>query len=514
MLNFKTHTMKRIIYLIICSMMITISCDNGFEEVNIDPTAVTEIEVEYKFPKAILYASGQRYETWRGNFIYCSTMIQHLANTQGYWSGDKYFLNNDYAQAFWDAQYPQTIKLLEDIKADLEAKNKAETPEYAMTRILRVFAYHRITDLYGDVPYSEAGKLSIDKVIRPVYDDQEFIYNDMLKELNEAAILLNGGLSGFESADILFNGDLTKWKKWAYSLMLRLSMRLVKVDEGLAEQWAKTAIDGGVMTSNGDIAYIKHTQGNGIVQNANGEVFSADRSSRISTTFMDILQEDPRMKVLVALPNGNTDPSLQRGLPNGYDSERLKQEYLAEGGVEKEYFEADYYANFSEVNPAILQGEDAPMFFQTYAEVELMLAEAAFRWGLAGGDPESHYNAGVRAAISYLELYSPDAAISETEITDYLDENPYDASNALEQINTQYWIAVFLNEYEAYANWRRTGFPVLTPVNYPGNVTNGTIPRRLTYHTLELVTNKDNYDAAIANQGPDLLTTRVWWDKE
>ncbi|WP_111308418.1 SusD/RagB family nutrient-binding outer membrane lipoprotein [Confluentibacter sediminis] len=496
--------MKKIFYLAIFSIfMITTSCDKGFEDINIDPTAATQIDVKYKFPKAILYTAGQRYETWRGNFIYCSVMIQHLASTQGYWNGDKYTLSTSYAGAYWEAQYPQTIKSIEDIKAQLETDEKTDTPEYAMVRILRVFAYQRLTDLYGDIPYSEAGKAYISGILRPAYDSQEFIYNDMLNELNESAALLGSGTSELGTADILYNGDEAKWKKWAYSMMLRLSLRLVKVDPALAQQWATTAISGGVMTSNDDIAYVIHQQGNGIVQNANGEVFSADRSSRISKTFLDFLQGDPRMRVYAALPDGNDDPAVQKGLPNGYDSATLVG---YSGGADM--------TTYSEVNSNFLQGEDAPMFFQTYAEVEFMLAEAAVRWGLAGGDAASHYNAGVTAAMKYLELYSPDAAISDTEISAYLLANPYDSANALEQINTQYWAAVFLDEYEAYANWRRTGFPVLTPVNYPGNVTNGTIPRRLTYYTADAVTNTENYNAAVSAQGPDLLTTRMWWDAE
>jgi len=141
-----------------------------------------------------------------------------------------------------------------------------------------------------------------------------------------------------------------------------------------------------------------------------------------------------------------------------------------------------------------------------------MLAEAAERWGLAGGDPEPHYNAGVRAAMKMLEIYGSEAVIDEADIEAYLLANPFDVTNAIEQINTQYWAATFLNDYETFSNWRRTGFPVLVPVNYPVNATNGTIPRRLTYTESEAVNNPDNYAAAIAAQGPDIMTTRVWWD--
>ncbi|CAN0586794.1 unnamed protein product, partial [Ectocarpus sp. 12 AP-2014] len=138
---------------------------------------------------------------------------------------------------------------------------------------------------------------------------------------------------------------------------------------------------------------------------------------------------------------------------------------------------------------------------------------ANVRWGLAG-DAETHYNNGVTAAMKQLSLYGDAGIIADADIADYLAANPYDTANALEQINTQYWAATFLNEYESFSNWRRTGFPALTPVNYPGNVTNGTIPRRLTYSESEQSNNPDNYAAVIAAQGPDVLTTRVWWDVE
>ncbi len=497
--------MKKIVYITAVTLLtlVGVSCDDGFEDINTDPTKATDIAIEYKFPKALLYTAGQRYESWRGNFIYSSTMVQHLANLQSYWSGDKYFYNSAYSSAYWDANYPQGIKSIEDMKAQMETNEETSLPEYAMVRILRVFAYSRITDLYGDIPYSDAGKAYIEGNTRPTYDTQESIYADMLNELNEAATALGSGTADIGAADILFDGDQTKWKKWAYSLMLRLGLRMVKVDAAAAQQWATTAIAGGVMDSNDDIAYIVHQDGNGIVRNGNSEVFAADRSARISTTFLDILQGDPRMRVYAALPDGNEDPLVQKGLPNGLDGTTIQS-----------YAGGDDLDTYSEPNSNYLMGYDAPMFWQTYAEVEFMLAEAAVRWGLAGGDPEVHYNAGVTAAMEFLSLYGAGATITSTEISDYLAANPFDAGNALEQINTQYWVATFLNEYEAYANWRRTGFPVLTPVNYPGNESNGTIPRRLIYPTNEQVLNKENYDAAVSSQGPDKFTTRMWWDAE
>lgn len=494
--------MKKILYILSLTLILG-SCDRGFEELNVNPSAPSQVPVTSKLTATQLFTSGERYENWRANLIYSSTMMQHFSATAGYWDGDKYTWNRGYASSMIDRIYGNAVKTVEDMLVQLDAEEAPEEMK-AITRIMRVFIYHRLTDLYGDVPYSEAGKAVIEGILTPKYDRQSDIYADMLKELEESAAALGSGSSGFGSADIMFNGDQAQWKRFANSMMLRLGLRLIKVDPAGAQAWATKAINGGVMQSNADIAYIPHTAGpEGVNKNGNGEVFSADNNMHMSKTFVDFLQDDPRLPILaMRRSDESTDPADLIGLPNGLDLQMLEDMTGEEN--------TDAYAGINR-NGGITS-EAAPMFFQTYAEVEFMLAECAERWGLAGGDPEPHYNAGVRAAMKMLEMYGSDNAIADADIDTYLINKPFDSANALEQINTQYWAATFLNEYEAFANWRRTGYPTLVPVNYPGNETNGTIPRRLTYSTSEQSSNPDNYAAAVAAQGPDVLTTRVWWD--
>lgn len=495
--------MKKILF-ILSIVLLMGSCDDGFEDINVDPTKPNQVPVTSKLTAAQLFTSGERYENWRANLIYQSTMMQHYATTAGYWSGDKYTWNRGYASSLIDRYYENAVKSLVDIQAQLEAEGAPEEMK-AITRILKVFVFSRLTDLYGDIPYSEAGKAVTEGILQPKYDPQSEIYADMLKELEESAAALGSGTSGFGSADLFYAGDQAKWKKFANSMMLRLGFRLIKVDPTASEAWVTKAIAGGVMESNADIAKVEHTVGpEGVNQNGIGEVFQADNNQRMSKTFIDFLQDDPRLPILATrFSDGSNDPADLKGLPNGLDLEMLMEDTGEE--------DIDAYA---EPNREIMTRRDSPMFFQTYAEVEFMLAEAAVRWGLAGGDPEPHYNAGVRAAMKMLELDSPDAAIDDADIDAYLLAKPFDAANALEQINTQYWAATYLNEYEAFSNWRRTGFPVLVPVNYPGNETGGTIPRRLTYSVGDQSNNPDNYAEAVARQGADVLTTRVWWDVE
>lgn len=494
--------MKKSIYILLFVFALT-ACDEGFEETNINPQRPVQVSVNTKLTAAQLFVSSERYDNWRAGLIYQSTMMQHIATTAGYWDGDKYTWNRGYASSLMDRYYGNAIKSLEDMLVQIDEEGLPAEMK-AITRILRVFAFSRLTDLYGDVPYSEAGKAVLENIFLPKYDPQSEIYADMLKELEESAADLGTGTSGFGDSDIIYNGDQGKWKRLANSLMLRLGLRLIKVDPSAAQSWATKAIAGGVMESNADIFYVPHTAGpEGVNQNGNGEVFLVDGNPRLSKTFVDILQagNDPRLPILGARRgDGSTDPADLIGFPNGLDGNML----LDMTGEENT-------DNYAEPNRNIITGLDAPMIFQTYAEVQFMLAEANVRWGL-GGDAETSYNNGVTAAMEMLSLYGDGGVIDPADIATYLTNNPYDAGNAIEQISTQYWIATFLNEYETFSNWRRTGFPTLVPVDYPGNVTGGTIPRRMSYSESEQVNNKANYDEAIARQGPDVLTTRVWWD--
>ncbi|MEA1784822.1 SusD/RagB family nutrient-binding outer membrane lipoprotein [Arenibacter sp. GZD96] len=492
--------MKKILILFL-SMCFLSACDEGFEELNVNPTKPVQVAAGTKLTAAQLFTSSERFDNWRANLIYQSTMMQHLATTAGFWDGDKYTWNRGFASSLFDRYYVNAVKSIEDILFQLDEEEAPEEMK-SIARIMRVFIYSRLTDLYGDIPYSEAGKAVISGILAPKYDKQSEIYPDLLNELEESAAALGSGVSGFGNADIIYQGDQGKWKRLANSLMLRLGFRLIKVDPEASRTWVTKAIAGGVMQSNDDIFYVEHTDGPaGINRNGIGEVFTADDSPSLSKTFVDFLEDDPRLPILGhRRSDGSTNPDDLIGFPNGLDSQLLL-DLTGEANMD----------NYARPNREIITGEDAPMFFQTYAEVEFMLAEASVRWGLAG-DPETHYNNGVRAAMKMLELYGPAAVISDAQVDAYLALKPYNPSIALEQINTQYWAATFFNEYEAFSNWRRSGFPTLVPVNFPGNVTNGTIPRRLSYPESEQTDNPENYAAAVASQGPDELTTRVWWD--
>ena len=173
------------------------------------------------------------------------------------------------------------------------------------------------------------------------------------------------------------------------------------------------------------------------------------------------------------------------------------------------------FTDYSSPNPAMIQ-RGGPTFILTYAETELLWADAAARFGI-GGDAGTHYHNGLVASMTYLSQYDPSIAIDATTAENYATANPYNAADGLEMINNQYWLhtCTNLDFYECWCNWRRTGYPTLTAINFPGNATGGTIPRRFPYPQGEADTNPENYQAAHnAVPGGDLLTSRVWWDKQ
>jgi len=277
------------------------------------------------------------------------------------------------------------------------------------------------------------------------------------------------------------------------------------------------------MGSNGDNAIVQHQNVSGTpVPNGTGLILIGNDPDayRLSETFVNFLKGtgDPRLSYLGTVcsnPNdgtelGDTTFADQLGQPNGYDAPGSGSAYDLTTA-------ANWPGNqnlYSVVNRYTFSRLTAPTFFLTYGETQLLLAEAAERGWVTGASAATYFTNGVTGAMQQLGAQAG-AGPSQASITAYLTANPYNAADALEQINDQYWVASFMDENESFANWRRSNFPTLTPVNYPGNVTNGTIPRRFTYPQGEATTNTTNYDAAVSDlSNGDKMTSRVWWDSQ
>jgi len=303
-------------------------------------------------------------------------------------------------------------------------------------------------------------------------------------------------------------------------LMLRAGMRLSAVDPTRAQQVVQDAVQGGVILTNIDNAVVLHdaNYANGV-----GNTLNATEANNYYLTepFVNYLKNnnDPRLvsiavtyvgatsgpgQVLGPDGNGSNDPSIQVGMPLGYDNNTIAQ-VAADLGL------ASFY-EFAQVDRERLVKRTAPGFLVTAAQTNLLLAEAAHRQWITGVAGE-YFTEGVRAHMVQMALSDESAAIDPAEIQTYLDNNPLVAGTELEQINTQYWVATFLNGSEAFANFRRSGYPALAPNPFPGKDITGDFINRLTYPNSEISVNTENVNAAIARMGGDNLDVKVWWDK-
>ncbi|MBS1915017.1 MAG: SusD/RagB family nutrient-binding outer membrane lipoprotein [Bacteroidetes bacterium] len=502
------------------------SCKKDLLNTNTDPNSVS---VDVFDPNNILTAVQLYYTGSTDNAIEveeteiqgAGCFIQHWASTSGYYFGDKYLFSPGGWGSFFDHVYPSTVKYAVDLYTTTQGK-----PQYKnlhqIARIMKAMTFERITDVYGDVPYFQAGLAYHGSVYFPTYDKQQDIYTDLLKEVSEAVDSLDDN-ADLPVGDMFYShssDQIGAWRKFGNTLLLRMAMRLTKVDPETAKTYVNKVI-GNTMQSNDDNAIVQHGTNDPLTINriyrGIGEDGDIQLSGQISKTFIDFLKDnnDPRLPVLSYVypqgfspgddpSGGSSDPADQNGLPNGYDGGNT-----ATGIINYPGYLGDLTL-YSRPSPIIFNAT-APTLVLTYAESELLLADAAARWGI--GDAATHYNNGVLAAITELGAYGSDGEIDSQDAQDYLDAHPYDPANGLEMINTQFWAATFFNEYEAWSNYRRTGFPVLTPVTYPGSQSSGAIPRRMVYSTVDKQVNNANYNDAVSRlNGGDKITSRMWWD--
>src|ERR1700754_4560487 len=240
--------------------LLSIGCTKKFAEINTNPATYSQSTFDPNFllTSAELGYTGSTdfaYDTWRANLIYASTMMQGTASVISYWAGDKYLLNPNYTAAYWgfpnDAAYPEQIKPIVDV-----IQSTVDKPQYKnlhqMARILRAMMLQRVTDLYGDCPYSQAGMGYYGKSYFPKYDTQDSIYADLLKEVDEATTALDPA-GEIPPGDVIYKGDITKWKKFGNTLLLRIAMRLVKVAPATTQTYVQK-VAGKTFTSNDDNA--------------------------------------------------------------------------------------------------------------------------------------------------------------------------------------------------------------------------------------------------------------------
>lgn len=514
---------NKITILVLSSLLFATSCnEDALLDLNINQNAVDNVDMRYLLSLGTLRIGGE-YENTRANMLYSATMIQHTASTAGYFSGDKYFYSAQYSGAYMERHFTDVIRLFSHVISKT-ADNPNEANVNAAATVLRVFDLLRMTDMYGDIPYTQAGYgLEGEENWFPNYQSQKEVYTLMIADLKAARDKFSASARALGNQDFIYGGDIAKWKKFANSLLMRMALRMSNVDASTARAVFTEANTSGAFASNEDIAYIKYLAGpQGVNRNGLNDgywnTYKYSRDCKISATFLDWMKanNDPRLMIVtggVGNPDNSstwiTDPALQIGLPNGYNSTNLVGAVPA-GTLSKFTI---VQQNFSMLNLKYLDWED-PYYLISYAEVELMKAEAAVK-GWISSSASTHFANGVSAAISAWVLFDPSFARTDSEIKEYVDGRGFDAASTddkLRLIGEEYWAATYLNDIESWSNWRRTGFPALTPTMDPNAEEGNFIPRRLRYWESEIGANPKNYKEAVARMGPDLFATRVWWD--
>lgn len=514
---------NKITSLMLGALLLGTSCnEQDLLDLNVNDNAVENIDMRYLFSLATLRIGGE-YENTRANMLYAATMIQHTASTAGYFSGDKYFYNAQYSGAYMERHFTDVIRLFSHVITKT-ADDPNEANVNAAATILRVYDLLRMTDIHGDIPYSQAGYgLQSEDNWFPTYEPQKEVYTKMIADLKAARDKISPSARALGVQDFLYQGDLTKWKKLANSILMRMAMRMSNVDPTTAQSVFTEANSSGAFTSNQDIAFIHYLPGpQGVNRNGLNDgywnTYKYSRDCKISATFINWMKanNDPRL-MIISGGVGNpevastwiTDPAKQIGLPNGYNSTNLV------GAVPPGTLSGftTVQQNFSMLNLKYLDWED-PYYLISYAEVELMRAEAAVK-GWITSSASTHFSNGVTAAITSWVNFDPSFVRTGPEIQAYIAGRGFDAAtnaNKLRLIGEEYWAATYLNDIESWSNWRRTGFPALTPTNDPNAEEGNFIPRRLRYWESEIGANPENYQAAKSRMGGDLFATKVWWD--
>ncbi|MBC7571979.1 MAG: SusD/RagB family nutrient-binding outer membrane lipoprotein [Spirosoma sp.] len=527
--------------LIACAFLtgfLQVSCTDNFDALNTNPTqsSAANYDPNLLLP-SIEFNSANATAGYSGAILFQSMWVQILSSTSSgaatyYSNADKYVISsntNAYIQTLWNSQYNAASYAYQ--MEQLTAGKPALANLNAIAQLMQVQCSALITDTYGDAPYTQALKAK-DGTTLPAYDAQQDIYKSILAKLETATAALSPTNPLPTNDAYAYKGDVTKWKKFGYSLMLELAMRLTKADPATAKTYAEKAAAGGVFASADDDAYIMADNSKGFGNNNAGALSTlADiYSVRWSKVLIDYLKatNDPRLSIVAEVPpaglianqsmstGGNTTPAVQIGQPNGFDLNggatdiSKAPNYPGGTGTGADITPLGKYSRPT----TMYRDRNAPLFVLTYAETELLLAEAVQRGFNVPGTAASHYKNAVVAGITSLSRYG--GVVNPTAAAAYADANPLVAANALKQINEQYWATTGLqmNFVAAWNNWKRSGFPVLTPVNYTGNFASGTIPRRQPYPNGEATLNTANYNSALGKvAGPNDWLTRMYWDK-
>jgi len=466
-------------------------CTKDFDEVNQNPNAPTAVNSSLLLPQierdVINTVMG---EAWGiGNIV-----IQHNAKNQ-FVNEDRYLWGEQ--NGIWNTVY-DNMRDVNNIIAQSEANGENNYKGIAL--VLRCWMFSLATDAYGDVPYSDAIQAKEGENY-PKYDAQEDIYNGILAELKVANDLL-GSSSEVVAGDIIYGGDVAKWKRLANSLRVRSLMRISRKRD-VGADLREILADAGkypLFESNDDSGVYTFLTSSPDQFPLYAARIGSFNEFRAGKTLLDTLNslDDARLPILFR-PTPDTETSDTTdyvGIPNGMNDVNAL-EYNGGPQFQSRIGNVFYEESITPYGLTVAKG-----IIMTFAELQFLLAEAAEK-GLISGDAETFYKNGVSASYNFYGLNVSDGFFNqpETEFTGTQQEK-------LNKIGLQKWISLYYNGLEAWFDWRRTGIPFLTPA--VSNQNDDRIPVRFFYPLSEEKLNGDSNEDAIQRQGLNDINTKMW----
>ncbi len=467
------------LFLIILLLAVSTSCED-FEGWNVDTKNPAEVPADFLVTSAE-YTLFLRMTSISNNYNIFRYFAQNVGSTT-YQDEPNYDLKTrDVQGTFFTYLYRDVLNDLREASKIVAANSdlaEDKAAKIAQIELLEVFAWHILVDTYADVPYSEAIQAG-NQIYQPKYDDDQAIYTDLFRRIDQAIVSLELGGTGFSDADLIYGGDADAWITFANSLKLKLAVRVADADQGLAMSKASEAVNAGVFASDADnFEYPFEAD----PPNTNPLWTSLVQSGRsdfvIANTAVDLIVplNDPRTTTFF---DDNQNPYV--------------------GGV---YGTNSPFANYTHVGP-YFQESDLPGLLMSYSEVQFLLAEASAK-GIITGDAEAYYNEGVKSSILFYGGTDAEAATYLAQPT-----VAYGTATFAERIGVQKYIALYMtNGFESWASWKLLDWPKM-------NVAAESllpVPRRYIYPNDEPNINGDNYNAASSAIGGDDLDTRVFWD--
>jgi hypothetical protein len=454
------------------------SCKKALD-INEDPNNPTGVATRLLLPAAQVqlgYTIGGSINRVTGAFT------QHYAGHRGQpLEYNQYDINPSSTDDIWSSIYAVVLR---DLKAvQVQSRASGDSVYVGVSQILMAYSFSVLTDMYGDIPFTQA--LQDNANLTPGYDAQEAIYPALLTMI-DAGIANVKSTAGLKPTadDLMYKGNMASWEKFGNSLKLRLLNHLSKIQPGAAAAFLNTAP--ALISTNAETAQVVYGESSSNANPVHGfDVLSGRKDMAVAATIIDRMKAlaDPRIPVFFeAVKNGTNQGQYLGNIPGGDEDDAGE-------------------SLFSRIGPAYAS-INSPVVFMSAAEVQFIIAEVRLREGRTA-DAATAYNAAITTDFNYLGIGSEAAA--------YLQKPEVAFDNTLQRIIEQKWITLFQAPHEAWVDWRRTGFPLLTGAAV--SRTNGIIPRRLPYPQLEINLNRAALEAGPGVPVPvESLKQRVWWD--